>query len=181
MRDEQHRTVDQIARALDVSVKTVRLYFTDPDQAGLRARRRRYAGRCDECGRATDGSRGRANAPRICAICSTLIQREQASFQPEEILVAIALWYGLKGVPPRASQWRTRIELAKHVDNPQDWPLTATVQDRFVRWNLALSSAGVPTLAPGSYPRGRVSDGSSTLSADAAPADEESTAGAASR
>jgi hypothetical protein len=35
-----------------------------------RQRRRLYAGTCEDCGKLTDGSNGRAKAPKVCAACT---------------------------------------------------------------------------------------------------------------
>lgn len=49
-----------------LAYSTVRCYVTDPDRAKDKARRATYAGVCEVCGAATDGSNGRGLAPTRC-------------------------------------------------------------------------------------------------------------------
>lgn len=48
-------------------------------RARVRIKRRRYAGICEDCGGPTDGSNGRAKAPKVCASCLTA--RRKAAFE----------------------------------------------------------------------------------------------------
>ncbi len=159
------KSLGQIAEALRLSKQTVRCYFADPHGDKLRERKRRYAGECIDCGRPTDGTAGKGRAPERCSNCRQLFERERAGWTPELIESLALEWHGKFGRSPRASEWRTRRRLGELVDDPLRFPLTATVQDVFGSWNLMLSSAGLPCLRPGSYPRESASGTSTTLTA----------------
>lgn len=59
-------TYSEIARRLGISRSYTGLLVNDPDGTQDRARKARYGGRCEVCGAPTDGSGGRARAPRHC-------------------------------------------------------------------------------------------------------------------
>jgi predicted transcriptional regulator len=59
----------EIANRFSVSLTAVNTWLSDPDLSKQRARRKRYRGTCEDCGRSTDGSNGKAKAPKLCAVC----------------------------------------------------------------------------------------------------------------
>lgn len=66
---DQGMSVTEIAAYFDVARSTASAWLCDPDLSKQRKRRERYAGTCEKCGGATDGSAGFAKAPKICAAC----------------------------------------------------------------------------------------------------------------
>jgi predicted transcriptional regulator len=66
----------QIAELLEMPFSTVSNYARDPDGSIAKARKAGYGGKCEVCGKRTDGSNGKAKAPKLCAECyplSTLV------------------------------------------------------------------------------------------------------------
>ena len=59
----------EIAAEMGVVTSTVNAWLNDPDLARQRARRERYAKRCDRCGGPTDGSRGYKHQTAVCQKC----------------------------------------------------------------------------------------------------------------
>jgi hypothetical protein len=68
----------EIGAALGISKSTVSSYVGDSTGEKTRARKASYGGRCETCGARTDGSNGRAKAPRTCASCNAQARHEQA-------------------------------------------------------------------------------------------------------
>jgi hypothetical protein len=61
----------EIVEQMGVAVSTVHDWLSDPDGSKLKARKRRYAGRCIDCGAATSGYAGQGpNAPKRCPTCA---------------------------------------------------------------------------------------------------------------
>lgn len=63
-------TVTAIGRVLGVSRTYADDLVNDPDGAKARARKDSYRGTCEGCGAPTDGSNGRARAPKRCLQCA---------------------------------------------------------------------------------------------------------------
>lgn len=64
-------TQQQIADRMGLSPSYVQALLTDPTGEKEIARRKRYGRLCENCGKLTDGSGGRAKAPRLCLACRT--------------------------------------------------------------------------------------------------------------
>lgn len=98
----------EIAAALGISRSYASALASDPYGEQERARRDRYAGVCENCGRSTTGSNGPNLAPRFCALCAaTAYAKENRRWTRERVIQAIHEWaQEHDGIPPTASQWR---------------------------------------------------------------------------
>jgi predicted transcriptional regulator len=140
----------EIADELGVAISTVDSWLNDPGGERLRARKDSYRGRCERCGAATDGSGGRAQAPRLCSHCFRSqphsLERAQRlgrgassrRYSDRELLDAVrrADRLGLRTAPG----------YARHAGERQ-LPSMATLIHRFGSWNHARAQAGLPTRA----------------------------------
>lgn len=138
----------EIAAELGVAISTVDSWLNDPGGERLRARKDTYRGRCGRCGAATDGSSGRAHAPRLCSRCFRAqphsLERAQRlgrgsnarRYSDRELLDAVR----------RADQLglRTAPGYARNAGEHQ-LPSMATLIHRFGSWNHARAEAGLPT------------------------------------
>jgi hypothetical protein len=138
----------EIADELGVAVSTVDSWLNDPGGLRLRARKDSYRGRCERCGAATDGSSGRAQAPRLCSRCFRAqphsLERAQRlgrgssarRYSDRELLDAVR----------RADELglRTAPGYAQHAGERR-LPSMATLIHRFGSWNRARAEAGLPT------------------------------------
>jgi len=59
---------------------------SDPSGEGDRERKKRYGGTCEKCGGPTDGSNGRAKAPKVCMACIT------PAFRRDRVRAAYPVW-----------------------------------------------------------------------------------------
>jgi AcrR family transcriptional regulator len=125
---EAKMTFRDIAEAMGMNEKTLRNYYSDPDGAKQAARRESYRGRCRQCGRPTDGSRGQGKAPELCTFCL------QPRWEPARILAAMRDFYAEHGRSPR--------EVDGHHNSAL--PNESPVRRRFGTWNAALRAAGLP-------------------------------------
>jgi hypothetical protein len=107
-----------------------------------------YAGTCEGCGAATDGSNGKENAPTHCKDCAP---RANAKWSRELIIEKINEWAVIYGQPPVSTDWnpasaeqanaargakvRQRFEL-------RNWPTQAVVYYYWPTWNDAMVDAG---------------------------------------
>ena len=137
----------EIAAEFGVAISTVDSWLNDPGGERLRARKDSYRGRCEQCGAPTDGSGGRASAPRLCVACFRS--------QPHSLERAQRL---RGGAPRRYSDQelleelrradtlalRTATVYSSHAGNHQ-LPSLATLIHRFGSWNRARRRAGLPT------------------------------------
>lgn len=134
--------------------ETRRAYENRPEiRARTRAlqleRRKRYAGTCEDCGAPTDGSNGKAKAPRHCAQCAPAHAR---LWTAETIIAALQHYYATYGEcvssmfgsgnfnnysPERLAEFRRRLEAGSY-------PQTNTVRARFGSWSAGLKAAGIP-------------------------------------
>jgi hypothetical protein len=79
------RVLREIAEEMGVAIQTVHDWLSDPDGSKLKARKRRYAGRCVDCGAPTSGSEGRgARAPKRCPACAGRHNREREKRRSRE-------------------------------------------------------------------------------------------------
>ncbi len=136
----------EIAAELGVAISTVDSWLNDPGGQRLRARKDRYRGRCERCGCATDGSNGRAAAPRLCAACfrsqpHSLDRAKRLGhgagarrYSDEELLDALrrADELGLRTAPRYAT-----------LAGDHALPSMATLIHRFGSWNAARDRAGL--------------------------------------
>lgn len=139
LRDEGLKYIE-IAVRLGVARSTISIWLSDPDLAKAAARRARYAGRCVDCGAATDGSGGHASPRTRCIGCSWRHQRENSRWTQEAIVAALRRWNDEHGQPPTATQW---------IAGGEWWPTRTTVRGRWGTWNAAIAAAGFEPLRPG--------------------------------
>lgn len=66
----QGLTHQQIADRMGISRTYAQELCSDPEGEKVRARKASYRGTCEGCGGPTDGSNGRAKAPKLCLKCS---------------------------------------------------------------------------------------------------------------
>jgi transposase len=92
----------QVAEELCISANSVKNLLYDPDGAKQRARRRRYQGKCEVCGKPTDGSNGRAAAPKLCAAHSLEKQHEERQWTRSRIIASFWAFEAIMGRQPTA-------------------------------------------------------------------------------
>lgn len=119
----------QIAKRLGIRRSYAYALLTDPDGSRDRARKRSYNGTCIDCGASTDGSNGRANAPKRCQQCFNEVRHREACAAAIEKFQAFAAEHGRA---PTAEEWRTGA--------PVD---SSTVQRLFGSWTAGLEAAGL--------------------------------------
>lgn len=141
---DEGRTNKYICITLGLSASSLRNIINDPEGSKQKARRERYRGTCQECGRKTDGSSG-YNAPKLCVHCSG---EKHKIWTREKIVTAIQEWAKEHGRPPRASDW---------VRSGPNHPSTGAVHKRpsgsFIYWADAIEAAGFPRPRTGHYER----------------------------
>ena len=136
----------EIAAELGLARSTVNIYRRDPDGSRHRERLAGYRGRCDDCGRPTSGSGGRARAPARCRRCAGAHRR---SWPGELILQRIREWTAKTGSPPRVRDWSPAHAPASHpgtaryVAERGRWPGASTVSARFGSVRAAVEAAGL--------------------------------------
>lgn len=137
----------EVAAEIGVAISTVDSWLNDPGGERLRIRKDGYRGRCEACGQPTDGSGGRASAPRLCLACFRAqphsLERAQRlgtgavkRYSERQLLDALmrADRLGL-GTATLYDRWAAANQL----------PSLKTLVDRFGSWNQARKAAGVPT------------------------------------
>lgn len=145
-----------IAAALGLAPNTVRNYLNDPDGAKERARKATYGGTCETCGAKTDGSNGRALAPKVCARCWRLAQHDRRIWNEARVLAAIRTFHSLHGRPPWSKEWLRSEDLAAaELRDGVAYPWTTTVLREFGTWLNAIRAAGYE---PPDYPNRRKPD-----------------------
>lgn len=141
-------TYAAIGARLGISPQYVGQLLRDPTGERERARKANYGGVCGSCGARTDGSNGRAKAPKLCAACAAAKQHAGRRWTREAVLAEIRRFYDLNGRKPNSSEWLR--------GNPHDgspYVDVSTVQREFGSWNNAIRAAGLPTDKPGKYIR----------------------------
>lgn len=126
--------VREISERLGVPQSTVSSWL-DPRRAEKqKARRERYRGTCVDCGAPTDGSNGRAMAPKRCRTCAAVHDHESRVWTQETILAAFARYFEEYDDQPAASEiLRLR---------PDWFPSVDAVQREFGSWSAAITAAG---------------------------------------
>ena len=137
----------EIAERMESKMSTVHSWLSDPDLSRQRALRASY-GRCVDCGKPTDGSRGH-NAPKRCAPCTNTRRHEAAR---ERIANEIRRFAARYGRPPVADDWNPQIAKRKCVPahakliaerfERDGWPHASSAQSAFGSWNAAITAAG---------------------------------------
>jgi DNA-binding CsgD family transcriptional regulator len=162
--DRRGLDTNEIAEQLGLARSTVNIYRRDPDGSRHRQRLAGYLGRCDDCGRPTSGSGGRARAPARCRRCAGARRR---LWPGELILRRIREWTAETGSPPRVRDWSPAHASAGHpgtaryVAERGHWPSASAVVARFGSFPAAVRRAGVTPSGPASgsrrvWTRGRI-------------------------
>lgn len=125
----------EIANELGISTSYASSLWYDPDGAKDRARKKRYAGKCEKCGGPTTGSLGRARAPKVCAKCASV-----KVWTHERVLDAIRRYAAANGRPPTATDWQ-------RADRGNGYPAASSVYSAdescpFASWADAIEAAG---------------------------------------
>lgn len=151
-------TYREIGEQLVVPLKTVASWVLDPDAACQRARRKRYAGKCEVCGAATDGSQGPGKAPKLCNNHTRAKSHADAEARLIDMIQAWADEHG--GIPPGATDWNAaQAEKLGHHDRArkareEGWPGSSAVQHVFGSWNKGIEAAGFDPTRPSTWGRG---------------------------
>lgn len=96
----------EATRVMGVSYSYLREVIADPAGELARRRKLRYGGVCRRCGARTDGSNGRALAPKVCAACAAEEAHEDAYWTAERLMAAAREWARRYGHAPTAAEWR---------------------------------------------------------------------------
>lgn len=146
---EQGFTCTMIARGEGVGHTFVSSVLRDPTGDWERERKNRYRGRCETCGKPTDGSNGAAKAPRFCNVH---IGAAMANWDRDRCVASIRAFHQMFGVWPRATDFspalgvgklspeRLALTLARNAAG--DWPHVHTVRRYCGSWNAAIVEAG---------------------------------------
>lgn len=106
--EAQGMTSGEIARKLGISYGYAREIRGDPDGVRAKERKESYRGKCIDCGRATDGSNGRAGAPERCRECaSDYYWAKNKVWTRESCIAAMQLFYEQHGRTPTAHEHGT--------------------------------------------------------------------------
>lgn len=160
LRDE-HLLMREIAERMGLALSTIDAYLNDPDGSKQKARKDGYRGTCKECGKPTDGSRGKGKAPEYCLVC---VMRRRKKWSRERIVAMIREWADIYGEPPHADDWNPHSVKARNTPHAPEierrfrdgeWPHLTTVTRYFGSWNEAIEAAGFKGRAqsPGPSPR----------------------------
>lgn len=153
-------THEQTAQHLGMTRGALRNLLNDPDGSKQAKRRKRYQGRCVVCGAATNGSNGKAAAPRYClehANTNPEYLARKTVWPADALITAIREWNALYGEPPAVLDWNPNKarangyeERALRFEDDDRWPWFTTVVHRFGSWNAGIRAAGFePRVAGG--------------------------------
>lgn len=152
----------EVAERLGISRTWAAELDRDPEGKDMAERRKRYRGTCLDCGRATDGSNGRAKAPDYCRHCAPK-HSPHAKWTAENIVEAIQRWTEKYGSPPSAMDWNpamARAADATDIDRIEmrwergDWPTVTSVIYHCGSWSGAIAAAGFKARRTGQRQRG---------------------------
>lgn len=125
----------EIAEHFGIAIVTARAWVVPGEAERLRAaqreRRKRYQGCCEECGAPTDGSGGRAAAPKRCLRCYAGSVRWDSD----------AVVHAIRRLADRLGRAPTAAEI--NAAGRADYPRVGTVQKVFGSWAAALAAAGL--------------------------------------
>lgn len=144
-------TYKQVAADMDLTVSGLKNLVYDPDGSKQKARRERYQGTCVDCGAKTDGSNGRANAPKRCAKCAADAQHDERYWTRETIIEAIKRFGREHGRAPVATDWL----YGKHGVNGSGYPWPGFLIREFGSWANGIEAAGFPRPFVGHNHNGR--------------------------
>lgn len=104
LRDEQKKSVVEIAELLGRSPSTIRNYLADPDGAKARNRKDSYRGTCEKCGAPTSGGNGKDQAKSLCVRCKGDRYRK---WDKDKIVAAFVHWHATYGDLPTSADLST--------------------------------------------------------------------------
>lgn len=134
LRDENISVLD-IAKRMSLSRSYVYELLTDPEGVNKDRRRESYRGRCERCGKPTDGSGGNARHSKHCYKCDHIVKHENRRWTKDAIILAIRRWADEHaGIPPIVTDWK--------FNRPAWAPSQRQVQREWVTWNKAIEAAG---------------------------------------
>ena len=118
-----------------------------------RCRKSQYAGRCVDCGAATNGSEGRGKrASTRCQDCSHAHQREAATWTRERLIAEARRWYALTGSWPVSTHWHHSVGGAPDAafgdavlefrERTGPWPFVGSIGAVFGSWTAFMAAAG---------------------------------------
>lgn len=151
---EQGWLIRPIAEELGISRSYASALIHDPDGTQARARKDRYGGNCEVCGKATTGSDGPGTAPKRC-VQHAILEHERR-WNRETVIGAIQHWAAEHdGKPPNAQEWlyrdgelKARYPAANSVYNS-----SGNKNAPFKSWADAIEAAGFPRPQVGKYER----------------------------
>lgn len=137
-----------IAAELGISYSYANDLYHDPDGTAGRARKASYAGECEVCGKATNGSNGPGKAASRCN--DHRLMPDEYKWTRARVIEAIQDYAAVNGRPPYATDWiRT--------DFVRGYPALSSVYGRpgtgFKSWADAIEAAGFPRPRVGAYDR----------------------------
>jgi hypothetical protein len=158
---DQGKSFCQIAKECGTKYETVRRWldsdYRERQQEKDRLRKAAYGRPCGVCGTRTDGSNGRANAPKHCRSCAPAAH---AKWTRETVIAAIRRFNMRYGRPPTAPDFNPGMARglghgarAERFYSDGDYPHSNTVQYVFGTWSDGLRAAGFRPYAQGCYPR----------------------------
>ncbi len=115
-----------------------------------RCRKSQYAGRCVDCGKATNGSDGRGRrAPTRCQDCSSAYLRDAATWTRDRLIAEAQRWHDLTGLWPTSGDWAVQkrsvavsAALEDFVQATGPWPSEGAVYRRLASWDDFMAAAG---------------------------------------
>lgn len=128
----------EIAAQTGLSRSYVNALLNDPNGDNDKSRKDRYRGVCESCGARTDGSNGRALAPKLCISCSTAEQHEQRHWTQERIVEALQQVAHQTGVQPAAQEFLYGM-------HPGFQSVPSMAIREFGTWREAMKAAGFET------------------------------------
>lgn len=135
------------------------------------SRKNGYHGTCEQCGAATDGSNGRANAPKLCAECTRNRKHDERYWKRDTIIAALRDLADLVGRPVTAPDLQrspsvlaklssTRVHEIEVIDEAiaagqLRLPPYALIVREFGSIRAARQAAGMPAVVPTGKPAHR--------------------------
>jgi hypothetical protein len=143
-RDQEGRTIAEIARRLGRAEGTVKAYLYDPLGDKAREVKARYRGVCRGCGAPTAPRNGKGDAYPYCKRCRPGAIARQ--WTREGVGEAMRAWRARYGAPPssydcsRTHARRGGGEALKRVQ-AGEWPAPSTVIDLYGSWAAGVADA----------------------------------------
>jgi hypothetical protein len=143
-RDQEKRSIQEIARLLGRAPASVKAYLYDPTGEKARAVKRRYTGFCRGCGAATSARNGKGDTYDYCRRCHPGASARRCT----RVWVREAMrdWQRRYGGWPSSTDWsrthaRRRGGQALRRWQARDWPAPSTVIELYGSWAAARADA----------------------------------------